>query len=337
MRWASRSSLTWLRFSVSGILLILGYFHISRPEGTRLQASFPQRYSTNSDSCIDFPSAVNVVVSIKTGASEAAEKLPAQMQTTLRCAKNVFFFSDLEQDVRQYHLHDALGTISASVVDNNPDFNFYRKQYELWRSDKNISALKGAKNPESPNDLAAWTLDKYKNVHILEKTWALKPDIDWYVFIDADTYVFWSNLLLWLDTMDPTKKSYFGSEVIISGERFAHGGTGIVLSKAAMYEIAVTHNGTAARWDPKIHEQCCGDLVLGLALKEYGTELQDVWPLMSGETPATMPFGPGTPEYLCRPALTMHHLTPTDMRQLVNFERRRPKNSVRGLLLVLKA
>lgn len=139
---------------------------------------------------------------------------------------------------------------------------------------------------------------------------------------------------MWLDTLDPAKKSYFGSEVNLSGTRFAHGGTGIVLSKAAMYEIAVTHNGTAAAWDLKTRERCCGDLVLGLALKERRTELQDVWPLMSGETPATMPFGPGTPEYWCRPALTMHHLTPADMTELADFEEQRLK-TVCGLLMIL--
>ncbi|KAF4637266.1 hypothetical protein G7Y89_g815 [Cudoniella acicularis] len=326
MRRSSRLSVTWLRFSVFGILLVLGYLITSRPDRTRVQPDFPS-YSTDSNACINSPLAGNVVVSVKTGASEATERLPAQMQTTLRCAKNVVFFSDLEQDVKQYHLHDSLDTISTSVIDNNPDFVFYRKQAELWKSEQDISSLKGFKHPESHKELAAWTLDKYKNVHILEKTWALKPNMDWYIFIDADTYIFWSNMLMWLETMDPMKKSYFGSEVNIDNTRFAHGGTGIIISKATMYELAVTHNGTAERWDPKIHEKCCGDLVLGLALKEFGTELQDVWPLMSGETQTSMPFGPGTPEYWCRPALSLHHLSPTDMKDLDEFERGRPNSS----------
>jgi hypothetical protein len=70
------------------------------------------------------------------------------------------------------------------------------------------------------------------------------------------------------------------------------------MSRAAVYDIVVTHRGTAARWDSNIRERCCGDLVLSLAFKEYGIELQDVWPLMSGETPSSMPFGPGTREYM---------------------------------------
>jgi hypothetical protein len=63
--------------------------------------------------------------------------------------------------------------------------------------------------------------------------------------------------------------------------------------------------------------------------KEFGIELQDAWPLVSGETPMSMPVGPGTPEYRCRPALTMHHLTPGDMRELAEFEQSRMGNLVR--------
>lgn len=128
--------------------------------------------------------------------------------------------------------------------------------------------------------------------------------------------------------MDPEKKSYFGSEVNVAGTRFAHGGSGIILSRAIMHEISVLHNGTAATWDRKTKDECCGDLVLGLALQERGIELQDVWPLMSGETPSSMPFGPATPEYWCRPAISMHHLSPANMKELSEFEERRSKTSV---------
>jgi Fringe-like len=280
-----------------------------------------------------FGSGENVVVMVKTGASEAAEKVPAQMATSLRCAKHVLHFSDLEQDIGKYHLYDALDNVPASLVDNNPEFGLYRKQKALWRDKGDISELQGAKDPESPDKLAAWTLDKYKFLHVLEKTWTQKPGMDWYVLIDADSYIFWPTLLSWLSTMDPAKKSYFGSGVTIGEDSFAHGGSGIVMSRAAVYKVVVAHQGTAARWDPDIRAKCCGDLVLGLVFKEFGIELQNARPFMSGETPWSLPFGPGTPEYMCTPVLTMHHLNPADMRELVEFERRRLIGSVSELHL----
>ena len=130
-------------------------------------------------------------------------------------------------------------------------------------------------------------------------------------------------MVRWLDTLNPEKKSYFGSEVNIDGTRFAHGGSGIILSRAVMHEVAAVYKGTAAAWDLVTEDRCCGDLVLGLALQEHGTVLQDVWPLMSGETQFTMPFGPATPEYWCHPAISMHHLSSDDMKTLSDFEGRR--------------
>ena len=152
--------------------------------------------------------------------------------------------------------------------------------------------------------------------------------MDWYLVVDADTYVLWPNMLRWLGSLNPSKKSYFGSQVEIGDVKFAHGGSGIILSRAAMVELVVKNNGTAGKWDDKTSDKCCGDLVLAMALGEYGIKLQDTWPLMSGETPSTMPFGPATPEYWCRSALTMHHLSSVDMVELANFEARREAKSV---------
>ncbi len=315
----------WLRISVLGFLCIFIYI-ISYPHSdARAQTGLVLNDFTRSGSN---NSRARIVVSVKTGASEAAERIPTQMQTCLRDVEHVVFFSDLEQDIGEYHMHDSLDTISWTVTDGNPDFDFYFTQKELWATSQNISSLKGTKHPKSPNELAAWTLDKYKNIHILEKTWALKPDMDWYIFVDADTYLVWENMHRWLATLNPNNKYYFGSQVTLSRTRFAHGGTGIVLSRAAIHELAVVNKGTAASWDPKIHAECCGDFVLGRALEKMGILLQDVWPLMSGEAPSTMPFGPGTPEYWCRPALTMHHLSPGEMRKFMDWEDQRSNKPV---------
>lgn len=331
IRWSSRGS--GFRASAVGVIFVVGFFLLPR-HATKVHTIVTLDPVTDSSFCPVSHSAENVVVSIHTGASEAADKIPTLMKSSLRCVKNAIVFSDLEQDIGGYHLYDALDAIPSSITDNNVDFKFYQRQRELWDKEQNIDALKGAKSPKDPSgrELAAWTLDKYKFIHVLEKSWALKPDMDWYLLIDADSYIVWSNLLDWLDTLDPTKKSYFGSEVAISGTRFAHGGSGIVLSKAAMQELVVVHNDTATRWDSQIDGKCCGDLVLSMALQDYGIQLEDAWPLMSGERPSTMPFGPGTPEYWCRPALSFHHTTPIDMNEFAKFEKSRAGKPVCNLL-----
>ncbi|EPE35713.1 hypothetical protein GLAREA_05050 [Glarea lozoyensis ATCC 20868] len=324
MRFVSRASLPYLRISIFTVLVALWYF-FRHPRASPTYNGPPDwdlilKSPTTSSACPNFPGTSNIGVAIKTGATEATEKIPALMQTRLRCLENVFFFSDLEQDIDSHHLYDALDTISEAFLNENQDFTFYRQQKTLWQRTQNITSLRGTKNPESPNVLAAWTLDKYKFIHIVEKTWALKPDLDWYLFLDADTYVVWPNMIHWLSTLDPNRKSYFGSEVSINDIAFAHGGSGIILSKALVYEIAVTRKGVAAQWDGRTKERCCGDLVLAEMMREFGTRLRDVWPLMSGERPESLPFGPGSGEYWCKPALTFHHVSVAGMKRFSDFE-----------------
>lgn len=309
------------RVATLGLILVFLYFSMPRHRISLLLSS---------KQCPQNPVADSIVVVVKTGATEASEKIPALMQTSLRCAKRVLFFSDLEQDVGPYHLYDALETIAPDVKQQNSAFEFYRKQQEAWRTDGNVSAVKGLRDPDSPNDLAAWTLDKYKFMHVLEKTWDLAPNKEWYILIDADTYLIWSNILRWIPSLDSSKKAYFGSRVFLSNVPFAHGGSGTIFSKSLMYDFAVTHKGTAARWDPEIHTACCGDLMLGKVLREYENELVSIRPEMSGQKPSTMPF---VAEYWCQPTFTLHHFSAPEMKELDAYERGREYQSVRVPLI----
>lgn len=208
----------------------------------------PFQYTTRETHGACPTAAQNVVVIARTGASEAALRVLALMRTSLRCAEHVFLYSDLEQDIGPHHLVDALDKVAPDVVDKNPEFELYYKQQQVWKNKQDLSELQGLKtiprNKELAEwtsqhhnaDLAAWQLDKYKFFHVLEKTWALKPGMDWYVMIDMDSYLNWPTLLLWLDTLNPAEKSYFGSQVWMDDNWFAHGGSGILLSRAAVSE-----------------------------------------------------------------------------------------------------
>lgn len=110
-----RSSANSVRACVLTILLCsLGYWFFCANTNAGLRTNFPGRkpanpyYATDADSCPISSVADKIVVSVKTGASEAATKAAAQLKTTLRCVKNVYLFSDLEQDIGEFHLHDAL-------------------------------------------------------------------------------------------------------------------------------------------------------------------------------------------------------------------------------------
>ena len=255
--------------------------------------------------------------------------VPVQRRTTLRCAPHVYVFSDMAQKVGDVEIFDALDETADEVKDGNTDFDIYRKQQELEDPEEIVAQLRTVMSPPGSIDLAAWTLDKYKNLHIIEKSWALKPDMDWYLHIDADTYVVWPSLIQWFRRLDKNRDLFLGSGCFFDDDPFAHGGSGILLSGEAMRTLAADHNGTAARWDPEVRNHCCGDFVLTMALKEYDIgPVMHSWPTINGESQNTIPFGD---EHWCQPVVTLHHVSVDGMEEMARFEDRRPSKSVRRM------
>jgi hypothetical protein len=106
---------------------------------------------------------------------------------------------------------------------------------------------------------------------------------------------------------------------------FAHGGSGTLLSNAATRNLVVTHTGTAERWDYQMHNECCGDYVVAVALQEVGIGLLNAWPVINGETSDTIPFAS---HHWCQPLMTMHHISPAEAERLGAFEQRRENKTV---------
>lgn len=50
------------------------------------------------------------------------------------------------------------------------------------------------------------------------------PEVDWFVYIEADTSLSWPNLLIWLQTLNPRKPLYLGAQNVIGDTTFGHGG-----------------------------------------------------------------------------------------------------------------
>ena len=198
---------------------------------------------------------------MKTGATESFARLPTQFMTVLRCIDDFLVFSDMNQTIAGVEVLDALDEVLESAKKDNRDFDLYWTQLACDVDQKPCtSALNAAE--------AGWNLDKYKNIHMAAKTWKRLPDKDWYLFIDADTYVTWNTLVMWLKTLDPKKKIYLGSVALIRDYPFAHGGSGYILSRAAMEAFVGEHPRVANEYDEDVHNHCCGDFLLAKALNE---------------------------------------------------------------------
>jgi hypothetical protein len=263
-----------------------------------------------------------IVIIFKTGAQEVAH-LAIQVGTTLRylSEQDILFFSDVQGSIGPFIINDALRNVDQSLRTNDPDFEIYRNIKSYDSTGQDIEELK--EDNAKGNDRSGWRLDKYKFMHMVEETFEMRPNAKWYVFIETDSYVVWNGLVGMLKRMDSTKPWYLGSAVMLGDTAFGHGGSGYVLSNAALNKLLGPEQpqGLAASWDERVKDMCCGDQALGTALKEKGVLVKGAHPFLNGDKPTTLTYGPH--DHWCQPVVTMHHMLPKEISSLWRFERQR--------------
>lgn len=170
-----------------------------------------------------------------------------------------------------------------------------------------------------------WDLDKYKFLNMMLRTWEMRPDKKWYVFVEADTYIVWSNLIEWLNTrMDANDDIYVGGIAFLRNLPFAHGGTGYAISGVLLHRL-VGHLQEIPK--DKLNDMakntCCGDALLADVIDRYlEVSVQHAKPMFNGEKPNTLPFGPRD---WCQPLFTMHHMNSEEISGLWQYEQTRTK------------
>ena len=219
--WLPNGSLSSSRtdFTASPIL------RTESEEDLRENDPLPTQQPSTADPCIDVPGANKVMVMLKTGATELYQKLPTHFVTTFKCVPHFMIFSDLAQKIADYPVYDAIASVSKQLRDDHPDFELYRRLQQYQSSGQDTSDLQGVNG---------WNLDKWKFLPMMHHTFTDAGDeIEWFVIIEADTSLSWTNLLQWLRRMDPRQPLYSGAQNLIGTTNFAHGGSGIVISRQA--------------------------------------------------------------------------------------------------------
>ena len=268
-----------------------------------------------------------VLVVMRTGATEIKDKLTAHLNTTLQCYNNYIVFSDYEEDFEGQHVYDLLANVEDDIKENHPDFALWRRLRANGRESLHDSELSGTVSEEGGktgklgND--GWKLDKWKFLPMAVRTLELYPNMAWYTFVEPDTYLMWSNLLDWLRQLDPSEPLYFGSEVQIGSDVFAHGGSSFVISNPALQKAAKLYQDHTADWHDITSKHWAGDCILGKALAETGTPLTWSWPMFQGGNPHTMTFKEplkAGKDLWCSPAISYHHLSPSEIQSMFDFE-----------------
>ncbi|EED19395.1 conserved hypothetical protein [Talaromyces stipitatus ATCC 10500] len=288
-------------------------------DGEHNKGQLPSKLDATTDRrCHAVPNPPDVAVIVKTGANVLYDKVPLQLLSAWRCAEDPLIFSDLATTLGSYQVYDVLDNVTEAVK-NSPDFDYYRKLQDYKKNGQDVRELRNEGE-------AGWKLDKYKFIPMLKKTWTMRPNHDWYVFLEGDTYAFWTNMLLWLQQFDPNGLYYLGEQTYVNNEGFAHGGSGFIISRGAMAKVLDDDPDITIRYDSIAQSEYYGDYVLMKALKEKGVELGLYKPMLQGEPPSSLRYGPGRyheERYWCQPLISLHHVTPLDVDTVWQFEQHR--------------
>ncbi|KAL1859126.1 hypothetical protein Plec18167_007494 [Paecilomyces lecythidis] len=292
--------------------------------------------SDNELRCPPLPGIENVLVVMKTGVTEALEKVPVHFNTTLKCIPNYVIFSDFEEDVAGVHVHDVLRNIDPVVKQTNPDFEIYNRLQKQGRQGLRPFDLRDdANTPTGKPNNPGWKLDKWKFLPMVDEALSVKPDAKWYVFMEADTYIFWANLMQWLSKLDARQPHYLGTETQIADVIFAHGGSGFMLSNPAMRRAADQRAAHASELDEFVNIHWAGDCVLGKVLADAGVPLRFTWPLLQNSRLAEVDTL--TTDFYrkpwCFPAIGYHHMSPEEIEFMWQFEQLRYRKTNDALLL----
>lgn len=125
--------------------------------------------------CRHLPGASDTVVIMKTGVTEIEDRLPAQLEYTLKCPPNVLIFSDHEETFHGHEVRDVLANISPDILEQNPDFTLYRRVKEVGRLGLEPDDLTGVRTTDNTTDaekvlVPGWVLDKWKFLPMMNET-----------------------------------------------------------------------------------------------------------------------------------------------------------------------
>ncbi|KAK0887182.1 hypothetical protein LTR57_025638, partial [Friedmanniomyces endolithicus] len=196
-------------------------------------------------------------------------------------------FSDIEQDIGGHHIYGSLEEVSDKYKYSHRDFNFYRRLLDLFAKGQDLSLLADTKQATGNG----WDLDKWKFVPIAHRVYVEQPDIKWYIFLEADAYMGWSNLLELLSKLNPDKPWYLGATHFYGDVAFAHGGMGYIISNGAMRMLdTIWTPQNIARWERRTAAGCCGDVELAAVLQEAGVNITGI-PGLYGESLSWFEWG----------------------------------------------
>lgn len=207
----------------------------------------------------------SVALILKTGYDVYSARLPAQLETFAsrkydRSPANTIIIADFDTTIKytDWHVQDVLASFNwTDELKSNDRYRIYSNQAAAIAAYEPRSGAYVA--PGTNND--GWQLDAMKFIPGYKLAAETFQAAEWTIGVDDDTYVLWDNLMAFLSLLDHTKPLYIGSPAVMPPSEivFAHGGSVVITSQAAMKQRFIDNTTSLAQWERESLNWCCGD------------------------------------------------------------------------------
>ncbi|PKS06735.1 hypothetical protein jhhlp_006809 [Lomentospora prolificans] len=265
---------------------------------------------------VDFESRVGLL--IKTGWG-TRQRLPAQLEALgldQWDPDRTIVVADFEQDANTTTgapvIQDAVGGLMKELAPRGLNKAHRFKKYQSLKNaiddgDEQRAALIGAN--------VGWELDALKFIWGLRTVYTTLPPKDWYLILDDDSFIVIESLKQLLSHLDPATPYYLGNTVGDYRGRFAHGGSAVVLSRAAVDKLYRENPHVAAEAQINSLTEIWGDKLVATTLQKINIHIDERFNhLFNGESPVDTRIASNR---FCSPLVSFHELKkPEDMKAL---------------------
>jgi Fringe-like len=253
----------------------------------------------------------DLLVVVNTQAANLYQYLPSRVLTNLRCAP-LALYSTVSHKIGSLPVRDALADVAPETREQHKEFGLHSRLRAAQRSLLDLAHLR----EDGDHNLEKWTV-----VPALVDAYRAHRDRKWFILIRDDTYLSLPNLLAWLGQLDASVPFYAGLRADRDNLDYASSGEGIILSNAAAAALSELYATKRDVWEQMTTPQlCCGDVVLGAAMRSINVTLVPAHPHMQHESPMTLEWSPHGGNW-CKGPVTWNRATPQVMDALWQFER----------------
>ncbi|KAL1875287.1 hypothetical protein VTK73DRAFT_10184 [Phialemonium thermophilum] len=222
------------------------------------------------------------------------------------------FAAEVLLDTVRVPIHDVVATIAndKTLVDAPG-----RERLVKYKSMSDAIASGDVGRAQKIGREIGWELDALKFIPGLELAYQQMPNRKWYIMLDDDTYVFRPTLRAILAHIDPSKPAYLGNAIGDFKGRFAHGGSAILLSGAAMRKVFGDNRHIVPAARLRSLTETWGDKLVATTFMKAGVYLDERYShFFNGERPSITRI---RPDRFCSPIVSFHGLAqPSQMDQV---------------------